>query len=128
MSEPEDDGPEDRPEKLPEQRNLSDAREERKRRRKRAVEQRDTAEFIRKALSDPAGRRVLWDILQAAGTFEERYGDVNGYAPNREATWALRGQKDLGLRLYHSWSIADRAGMLSLLDEFHPQFPKPKDK
>lgn len=127
MTGPDDDDlPEDQPEELPEVRNVADAREERKRRRAYKVSEREQVEFLQKALADPAGRRFLWGILQACGTFEERIGHVNGFAAVPEQTWAFRGQRDLGIQIYHNWSITDRAGVLSMLDEYHPQFPKLK--
>lgn len=124
---PVDDAPEgavDRPELLGDQANSADERERKAREdlgKRRAVED---GEFLRGILRDPAGRRFVWSILQACGTFEEKYGFGPLGHPHAEATWAYRGQKDLGLRFYHSWSVIDRAGILQVLDENHPQFPK----
>lgn len=114
----------DRPELVPESRNIVDSDEEKRRAEVHAELKREDNRYLKRMLAHPVGRRLLWSILDAAGTFEDRYGfGPNGH-PHSEATWAFRGQKDLGLRLYHSWSLADRAGVLSLLDEFHPLFPK----
>lgn len=122
----EDDAPVDRPEILPEQVNAADRKERRRRETHVQLEARAVRDFLQQALANPGGRKFLWDILNASGAFESRYGfGPNGF-PNSEASWEYRGQKDFGLRLYHAWSVADRAGMLSLLDEFHPHFPKPK--
>lgn len=123
---PEDDPPEDRPEELAPQQSAVSPQDRRKREDKRKRELREDREFFQKTVQTPAGRRFIWNILRAAGTFEERYGFGPYGAVNSEANWAYRGQKDLGLRLYHSWSVLDRAGMLSVLDEHHPQFPKVK--
>ena len=126
MAPDEDDGPEDRPEVLPEQQSAVSPKERRKRENVKQREERENREWLQRALKDPAGRRFVWSILQAAGAFEEKYGfGPNGF-PNTEATWRYLGQHDLGQRFYHSWSVLDRAGMLSLLDEFHPFFPKVK--
>lgn len=128
---PDDDDilPEDRPELLPDQVDAASKPERKKREDKAKREAREDAEFLQRILQDPAGRRFLWGILYAAGTFEERYGFGPYGAVNQEASWSYRGQKDLGLRLYHQMSVLDRAGMLRMLDEFHPTFPKrPKGK
>lgn len=114
----------DRPELLPEFTDAANPEEIARRQQAAKEKLRARNRYIKRVLAHPEGRELLWSILEAAGTFEDRYGfGPNGH-PHNEATWALRGQKDLGLRLYHSWSIADRAGVLALLDEFHPLFPK----
>lgn len=128
---PDDDGsepsetPEDRPEDIGQQ-DAVDPKKQRRRKNKRDMQEREDCEFLRDVLQRPAGRRFVWGILQAAGTFEERYGFGPYGAVNQEATWSYRGQKDLGLRLYHTWSAQDRAGMLGLMDEFLPNMPKVK--
>lgn len=114
----------DRPELLPESTNAADPEEAKRRELAQRDKQRARQRYLKRVLAHPEGRELLWSILEAAGTFEERYGfGPNGF-PNPEASWSYRGQKDLGLRLYHSWSLADRAGVLAMLDEFHPLFPK----
>lgn len=118
----------DRPELLPHLTNAADQEEIERREKMRLEIEREDRRFLKRMLSSTAGRRFVWGILQASGAFEERYGFGPTGAPHSEATWAYRGQKDLGLRLYHSWSILDREGILALLDEFHPLFPKPRGK
>lgn len=120
---PDDDAAEERPEDLGQQ-SAASPRDTRKREDKRKRELREDRELLQKLLQLPQGRRFIWSILRAAGAFEERYGFGPYGAANQEATWAYRGQKDLGLRLYHSWSVLDRAGMLAVLDEHHPHFPR----
>lgn len=116
----------DRPELLPDEQSAVDKQEAQRREDVRRELERDDKRWLKRTLANPSGRRFLWNILAAAGTFEERYGfGPNGF-PNQEATWSYRGQTDFGLRLYHTWSTLDREGVLSLLDEFHPQFPKPR--
>lgn len=121
MADEDDDGLEDRPELVPQQVNAANPKERRKRESLAQLKARQKAEWLHAALRHPAGRSLLWDVLKAAGTFEEKYGFVPG-GPNSEATWAYRGQKDLGLSIYHSWSLLDPEGMLSLVHEF--QFGK----
>lgn len=114
----------DRPELLPDLTDAANEEEQKRREQMRREREREDARYLKRVLASAAGRRFLWSILDAAGTFEERYGFGPNGTPNQEAIWSYRGQKDLGLRLYHTWSIADRAGVLALLDEFHPHFPK----
>jgi hypothetical protein len=125
----EDDDPVDRPEDVPEQQSaVATPRERRARESKVNKQLREEREWFQAAIASPSGRKFLWGILNASGAFEERYGFGPHGHPNSEATWSYAGQKDFGLRLYHAWSVMDRAGVLSLLDEFHPLFPKPKGR
>lgn len=117
MADEDDDQPQDRPELLPPQVDAANPAETRRRKDKAAHERRELAEFLHAALRHPAGRRLLWDVLASAGTFEERYGFGPSGAPNPEASWSYRGQKDLGLRIYHGWAAMDPEGVLSLVME-----------
>ena len=126
MAGDDDDKPLDRPDELPEQQSAVDPKEAERRETKKQFAERLRREWLVEQLKNPVGREFLWGILSSAGTFEEKYGfGPNGH-PNTQATEFYLGQKDLGLRLYHAWSVLDRAGVLSLLDEYHPAFPKPR--
>ncbi len=126
MSGDDDKEPVDRPDQLPEQQSAVDPAEAERRETKKQHTERLRREWLTEQLKHPVGREFLWGILYAAGTFEEKYGfGPNGH-PNDRANEYYLGQKDLGLRLYHAWSVSDRAGVLSLLDEYHPTFPKPR--
>jgi len=86
--------------------------------------------FWKRSLADPVGRKALWDLLSALGTFEDKYGvGPNGF-PNAESTWAAYGQRSFGLRFYRTLMLADRAGIALMHDECDPDFlavnPKPK--
>lgn len=122
MSETDDRPPEDRPQVLPEQQSAVDPVEAKKRESRKQLEARQRREWFAEQLRNPIARQFFWGILQAAGTFEDRYGFGPYGQPNPEATWRFAGQQDLGLRLYHSWSQLDRAGVLAMLDELHPGF------
>jgi hypothetical protein len=125
MADEDDEQPQDRPELLPAQVDAANPAEQRKRKETVAFAKRKQAEFLQAALRDPYGRRLLWDILVAAGTFEEKYGFGPTGAPNPEANWSYRGQKDLGLRIYHGWAAMDPEGVLSLVMEFqYNQVPR----
>lgn len=116
----------DRPELLPRYTSAVDEDERKRREQLRQEQAREDKRWLKRQLAHPSGRRFLWSILQESGAFEQRYGFGPTGFPNAEASWAFAGQRDLGLRLYHSWSVLDREGVLSLLDEFHPSFPKVK--
>lgn len=120
--EPDDDGPVDRPQELPAQQSAVDTAEAKKRESKKQLAIRQRREWFAEQLRSPVGREFLWDILKVSGAFEEKYGFGPYGQPNEQANFYYAGQKDLGLRIYHSWSQLDRAGILSLLDEFHPGF------
>ncbi len=95
-------------------------------RRTQARTRRENAEWYRQAFSSEAGRRCLWDILNAFHPFETNYGvGPNGF-PNSQATIGYMAEQQAGLRLYTSWLQLDRAGVLLMQDEHDPRFPKPK--
>lgn len=101
-----------------------------KQRRKRELrgerESREARQFWTAALSDEAGRREIWKLLQAAHTFEERFAcGPNGF-PQVEATWFHAGEQAFGQRLYRMLSRIDRAGVLKMHDVHDPEFPKAK--
>lgn len=118
--------PLDRPDQVPAQQSAVDPQEAEIREALKQFGERNTKEWFTEQLRNPIARQFFWDILKELGTFEEKYGfGPGGYTVNDHATWAYAGQKDFGLRLYHTWSCLDRAGVLGMLDEHHPQFPKP---
>jgi hypothetical protein len=120
--EPDDAQPVDRPQDLPAQQSAVDKAEAKKRESKKQLVKRQLREWFTEQMRNPVARQFFWDILNAAGTFEEKYGFGPYGQPNDLASYAEVGRKELGLRLYHSWSQLDRAGVLGLLDEFHPTF------
>lgn len=117
-----DDAPEDRPQDLPAVQSAVDRKEAEKRGSKKKLEARKRREWFAELLRDARAREFLWDILKASGAFEEKYGFGPYGQPNEQANFYYAGQKDFGLRLYHSWSQLDRAGVLAMLDEHHPHF------
>ena len=122
MADPDDDDREDRPQDLPEQQSAVDPKESRKRTNRKKLQAREDAEFVRRMLADPAGRRFVWGLIRDAGTFEEKYGFGPYGHPNTAASQFYAGQRDFGMRLYHRLAMLDRAGLLSLHDEFDPRF------
>ncbi len=124
----EEDVPEDRPQDIPAQQSAVSPKEDKKRAARKTLAERKDLEFLQRALADEAGRRLLWSILSAAGTFEQKYGFGPYGHPNSEASQFFAGQRDLGMRLYHTWLAQDHAGVSLMLHEHHPLFPKPKGK
>ncbi len=122
MADEHDDGREDRPQDIPAQQSAVDPKDAKKRENRKKLQAREDADFIRRALADPAGRRFFWGLFKDAGTFEEKYGFGPYGHPNDAATWRYAGQKDFGLQLYHRLCALDRAGILSLHDEFDTRF------
>ena len=81
---------------------------------------REDADFWLRALSDPIGRRCLWDILQSTHAFDERFGvGPNGF-PQPEATWMNAGEQRAGFRLYRSWMRYSPEGVLLMMQENDP--------
>lgn len=118
----EDDQPEDRPQDISAQQSAADPKEFKKRENRKKVEARENADWVRRQLADPAGRRFFWGLFKDAGVFEEKYGFGPYGHPNNEATWRYAGQKDFGFQLYLRLAALDRAGVLSLHDEFDHRF------
>lgn len=118
----EEDGREDRPQDIPTQQSAVDPKDAAKRGNRKKLQAREDADFIRRALAEPAGRRFFWGLFQDSGALQEKYGFGPYGHPNPEATWRFAGQKDFGLALYHRLSALDRAGILSLHDEFDSRF------
>lgn len=117
-----DDEPVDRPEDLAASPDASDPKDLEKRRRRKRGEVRDEAEFWKMVFASPVGRKTMWRVLKNAGTFEVIFAHVNGQAPDSIASWYAAGRRELGLDLYHQWMVANREGVLKMLDEHDPRF------
>lgn len=100
-----------------------------RRRIRTKLEARKGAEFWRLALGTEPGRRELYLLLQAAGTFETPFAvGPNGF-PHESATWFKAGAHDLGQRLFLSLQRIDILLVKQMLDEHHPAFAsRPRDK
>lgn len=97
-----------------------------KRIRKAEYATNQSREFWKRVFADPVGQREMWGILQACHAFETKFAcGPNGF-PQPEATWYARGEQDFGQRLYQSWLLLDRDGVLRMQDEHDPRFKKPK--
>ncbi len=95
------------------------------RKKKVELERLQAEEFWKRVLSDPIGRREIWQLLQTCHTFETKFGvGPNGF-PNSEATFFHQGEQAIGQRLYQSLSIIDRAAVFKMHDEHDSRYAKP---
>lgn len=69
------------------------------------------ADFWKRALADPIGRTVLWEVLASMHAFEARFGTTPAGFPSPEATWFYAGEQAAGWRLYDALRKADFAGV-----------------
>lgn len=100
----------------------------RRQREKANLAEENAQKFWQRVFADPVGRREMWNILQEAHTFNERFAcGPNGF-PQVEATFFHAGEQAFGLRLYQSWMLMDRAGVMLMHDEHDVRFIKPKPK
>lgn len=99
----------------------------RRQRVKQISEWEKAAEFWSRFLRDPAGGRILWNLLQSLHVFDDEQFACgpNGF-PQPEATWHARGQRDFGLRLYRTLIKHDREAVFALHDQYDPLFTRPK--
>lgn len=98
--------------------NAADPDETRRRADLQKHQFRDQRSWFQNMIRSEHGQRFLWDLLEQHGTFEERYGVTANGSHNPELTWSARGQKDLGLRLYHEWAEMDLEGVLLMHRKF----------
>lgn len=88
----------------------------------------ESREFWQRVFADPIGRREMWRVLDQCHPFEERFACGPSGVPQPEATWFHAGQQAFGLRLYRSWLILAREGVLTMQDEHDSAFVKPKKR
>ena len=95
-------------------------------RRRQRKSKDEAGDFWRGVFADRVGRRVMWDLLQAAHTFETVFAcGPNGF-PQTEATWFKAGEQGFGLRLYHTWLKIDPDGVRQMHLDHNPDFARPK--
>ena len=94
----------------------------RRRAKRLRYDKQESADVWRGIFSTVAGRREMWSILQACHFTETKFScGPNGF-PQTEATWYALGEQSVGQRLFTSWLIMDRDGVLKMLDEHDPRF------
>jgi hypothetical protein len=107
--------------------NLADAELVSKKRDKDEREKVEEDRLWQAVLKDHIGRRSLYKVLVAAGTFRDGLSAVTPTGhPDQYMTWYLHGQKEFGLRLYHSWLRVDFNLIKLMLDENDPRFQRRK--
>lgn len=88
-------------------------------RRNARREEDEAAVFWRRIFEDPVGRREMWGILAAAGTFDAQFGQGGGL-PHPQFSWWLQGKKDFGQALYHKWLSRAPEAVTRMVIEHHP--------
>lgn len=89
---------------------------------RRRIEQREEIELWIAVLSTPVGRRTIWNLLQSAHAFEERFGDRASPFPHPEATWFRAGEQAFGQRLYQMLLAFDPGLVAAMHAEHDPVF------
>lgn len=117
-----DDEPVERPELdigLP---NAASEKEQRKRETTVKRLAREEREFWRAVLALPVGRRVIFALLQRAGTFRVEFAATPPGFPHPDAQNYANGQRDFGIWLYHELGRQARDGLFTMLDENDSRF------
>ena len=97
-----------------------------RRAKKLRYDKQEAADFWKEVFSTAVGRREIWSVLQACHFNETKFScGPNGF-PQPEATWFEFGAQSIGRRLFDSWLIMDRDGVLRMLDEHDPRFSDKK--
>ena len=90
--------------------------------KKLRYDKQEAREFWKEIFASPVGRREMWNMLQSCHVNETKFScGPNGF-PQPEATWFSLGEQSIGRRLFDSWLIMDRDGVLKMLDEYDPRF------
>jgi hypothetical protein len=84
-------------------------------------------DFWSRSLRDRVGGPIIFDLLRSLGVFEDSKFACgpNGF-PQPEATWHAMGQRDFGIRLYHTLVKHDREAIFALHDQLDHRFARPK--
>ncbi|HEV2674141.1 MAG TPA: hypothetical protein VGV37_06325 [Aliidongia sp.] len=77
----------------------------------------EAGDFWRHALSVETGRREVWKILEAAGTFKTNFSASPVGFPDRDATMFILGQRELGQWLWRALTVHDRDGVWLMQSE-----------
>ena len=102
------------------------ARGIRKKQVRTRLQAKERARFWQSVLGTEIGRREVWGLLSAAGTFETPFAcGPNGF-PHPEATWFKAGQQEVGLRLFFSMQRIDAQAVFQMQQENDPRFARVK--
>lgn len=104
--------------------NVADEKSIRKRKLTQKQLARQDDDWWTAALNSEVGRRCLWSLIDAAGSFEDRFAcGPNGF-PQPEATWFRAGEQAFGLKLYHKLLLRDPILVSAMHAENDPRFMK----
>lgn len=101
-----------------------DAKRHESQKKRQQRQEREDREFFHLMVSSEAGRRFMWSILNEAKPFETRFGVGPTGFPDPMATQYYQGEKDLGLRLYHTWLARAPSETTAMLLENDKRFQK----
>lgn len=101
-----------------------DAKRHESAKKRQARMEREDRDFFQMMASSEAGRRFMWSILNEAKPFEARFGAGPTGFPDNLASFYFAGEKDLGLRLYHTWCAKAPAEAMHMLIENDPRFQR----
>lgn len=80
--------------------------------------------FWRAVLKSVTGRREIWELLDSAKAFDDRFGcGPNGF-PNAQATWFHAGEKAFGLKFYYKMMAIDPESIILMHKENDPRIMK----
>lgn len=96
----------------------------RKQRRTIKSAEKENQEFYRQIFASKVGRRLMWDILRSAHTFETMFPAGPVGFPDANAAWFHAGQTALGQVIWKSWLRLDRVGVLLMMEENDDQLGK----
>lgn len=102
--------------------NAADPASMRQQKRKAKLKEDHRAAFWKRSLADPAGRLVIWELLQACGAFATRFGTTPAGFPSTEQTWFHLGERAIGERLYRTLLKIDQPAVYVMHQEHDPDF------
>lgn len=88
------------------------------------IDQTNELSWWKSALATDVGRRIMWDLLELAGTFDDRFGCSPNGSPDPQATWFNAGKKAFGLSLYHKMMEMEMQSIFFMHKENDPRFLK----
>lgn len=107
--------------------NAASPRRQRGKKMDAEVRRRETDAFWRRCLSEPIGRRAIYEFLQTARYKQTTFAcGPNGF-PQPEATWFQAGERSVAERLADSLMVLDLPGFSLMLAENDPRFAPRKD-
>jgi hypothetical protein len=106
--------------------NASDPRQVKRQRRRRQSDADRAADFWRRVMAEPTGRREMWEHLQALGYFKPPFQMTAAGVPDQFACWYAVGLAHAGRLLYDKVFLADPGSTVLMFKENDPRWPSRK--